>query len=49
MPATELINLPINAVLKADYNAATDSFMITSVVRQPTSIVLPNTGIIGEN
>lgn len=44
--ASELVNLPVNAALQADYDAALDSFTIKSVVRQPKGIIAPNTGLI---
>jgi hypothetical protein len=44
--SNELQNLPVNAALKADYDAFSDTFAITSIVRQPDGILTPDTGII---
>ena len=43
--ANELINMPVNAALSAKYDAATDKFVVTPIVRQPNSIIVP--GVVG--
>ena len=44
--AAELSNLPVNAALKAEYLPGSDSFVITAIVKQPTNIIQPNSGLI---
>ena len=44
--SSELQNLPVNAGLKADYNAGLDTFTITPIIGQPKGIVMPPKRII---
>lgn len=44
--SSELMDLPVNAALKADYNAGMDSFTITPIIGQPKGIITPDKGII---
>jgi hypothetical protein len=43
---SELVNLPVNAVLNCEYDANTDMFTITAKVRQSNKIITLNSGII---
>ena len=43
--SSDLTNLPVNAALKANYDAGIDSFTITPIIGQPQGIIMPNKGI----